>query len=157
MGFLEDLKATAGQVIKKVGETVDDIKEKAGLEYQIHNVRKEIREVEESSRVAHEAMGKRVYELFKQGAITDRQLLNGCEEVESLAKKIEELNARALKMRDDFERQQQEEAARRQTEGGASAAPGAGAGAGAPGGADAGAGADASSGRAPGGGSGPSA
>lgn len=105
MTFLEDLKATAGQVLKKVGETVGEVKDRVGLEYQIHQVRTQIKDAEESARAAHEAMGKRVYELFKAGQITDKQLQNGCEEVEALARKVEDLNQTILKLKEDFEKE----------------------------------------------------
>ena len=105
MTFLEDLKATAGQVLKKVGDTVGEVKDRVGLEYQIHQVRTQIKDAEESARAAHEAMGKRVYELFKSGQITDKQLQNGCEEVEALARKVEDLNSTIMKLKEDFERE----------------------------------------------------
>lgn len=105
MTFLEDLKATAGQVLKKVGDTVGEVKDRVGLEYQIHQVRTQIKDAEESARAAHEAMGKRVYELFKSGQITDKQLQNGCEEVEALARKVEDLNQTILKLKEDFEKE----------------------------------------------------
>ena len=104
MTFLDDLKSTAGQVFKKVGETVTEVKDRVGLEYQIHQVRNQIKDAEESARAAHEAMGKRVYELYKAGQITDKQLQNGCEEVEALARKIEDLNTQIVKLKEDFER-----------------------------------------------------
>lgn len=106
MTFLNDLKNTAGQVLKKVGETVGELKDRAGLEYQIHQVRGQIKDAEDSARAAHEAMGKRVYELYKSGQITDKQLMNGCEEVEALAKKIEELGKQIADLREVFEREQ---------------------------------------------------
>lgn len=105
MTFLEDLKATAGQVLKKVGDTVGEVKDRVGLEYQIHQVRTQIKDAEESAKAAHEAMGKRVYELYKSGQITDKQLQNGCEEVEALARKIEDLNNSIAKLKEDFERE----------------------------------------------------
>ena len=105
MTFLEDLKATAGQVLKKVGETVGEVKDRVGLEYQIHQVKGQIKDSEDSARAAHEAMGKRVYELFKQGTITDKQLQNGCEELEALARKVEDLNSQIVKLKEDFERE----------------------------------------------------
>ena len=104
MTFLDDLKATAGQVIKKVGETVGEVKDRVGLEYQIHQVRNQIKDAEESARAAHEAMGKRVYELYKASQISDKQLQNGCEEVEALARKVEDLNAQIVKLKEDFEK-----------------------------------------------------
>lgn len=106
MTFFDDLKNTAGQVLKKVGDTVGELKDRAGLEYQIHQVRGQVRDAEESARAAHEAMGKRVYELYKAGQIADKQLMNGCEEVEALAKKIEELNKQIMDLREAFEREQ---------------------------------------------------
>lgn len=105
MTFLEDLKATAGQVLKKVGDTVGEVKDRVGLEYQIHQVRTQIKDAEDSAKAAHEAMGKRVYELFKAGQITDKQLQNGSEEVEALARKIEDLNSTIMKLKEDFERE----------------------------------------------------
>ena len=104
MTFLEDLKATAGQVLKKVGDTVGEGKDRVGLEYQIHQVRNQIKDAEDSAKAAHEAMGKRVYELYKAGQITDKQLQNGCEEVEALARKVEDLNTQIVKLKEDFER-----------------------------------------------------
>ena len=105
MPFFEDLKATAGQVLKKVGDTVGEVKDRVGLEYQIHQVRTQIKDAEDSAKAAHEAMGKRVYELYKAGQITDKQLQNGCEEVEALARKVEDLNSAILKLKEDFERE----------------------------------------------------
>lgn len=105
MTFLEDLKATAGQVLKKVGDTVGEVKDRVGLEYQIHQVRTQIKDAEDSAKAAHEAMGKRVYELYKASQVTDKQLQNGCEEVEALARKIEDLNAAIVKLKEDFERE----------------------------------------------------
>ena len=107
MGFLDELKATAGQVIKKVGDTVGDLKDRSYLEIQIYQVNQQISQAHEATKSAHEAMGRRVYDLYKDGQTLDDKLVEGCQEVETLAKRIEELTAQINHLRDEFQKQKE--------------------------------------------------
>ncbi|MBI4859208.1 MAG: hypothetical protein HY815_02890 [Candidatus Riflebacteria bacterium] len=106
MGLFDELKSTAGQVFKKVGETVGELKDRAGLEYQIYQVNQEIQQAKDEMNRVHQAMGQRVYDLHKQGQITDPQLTSTCQEVEILAQKMEQLTTKVNQLRDDFAKQQ---------------------------------------------------
>jgi len=124
MGFFEELKATAGQVIKKVGETVGDLKDRGCLEVEIYKVNQQIHQTQEAMKAAHEAMGRRVYELFTTGVIQDSQLVSGCQESETLARRIEELTAQVGQLREEFQKQQETKTSKPQDEDGQGQDPG---------------------------------
>jgi predicted nucleic acid-binding Zn-ribbon protein len=111
MSFLNELKATAGQVFKKVGETVGDVKDWTQLQLQIRQVNQQIQQAHEATRAAHEAMGRRVYQLHKEGQTLDSKLVEGCQEVETLAKRIDELSAQVAHLEQEHQKQREAKAA----------------------------------------------
>jgi predicted nucleic acid-binding Zn-ribbon protein len=106
MSFMDDLKATAGQVIKKVGDTVGDLKERASLELQIRPYKTQITQTQDAVRSCHEELGRRVHDLYRQNQITDDPLLTKCKEIDELTRRLEDLTAQINKLREEHERAQ---------------------------------------------------
>lgn len=90
MSIWDQFKEKASEVAKKVAETAEDVKDFAQLKIRQRELEGQIRDATEAQRAAYESIGRRVFDMYRAGQVTDSTLLAGCAQVDAGFRRIED-------------------------------------------------------------------
>lgn len=103
MSFWDEMKEKASWAAEQVGETLSEVGERTGTEFNVLKVKRQISALEGEVEELYRKLGRRAYELAKDGGIDDAELSGLADEVSQKKEAIQGHEAEIEKMREESE------------------------------------------------------
>ncbi len=105
MGFWDELQEKAKQVVKKAGETLEDVKDTTSTELTVLKLKRQISLCESEIQALQNAIGKKVYDLrtVQPESFANPEIQDCCEKITEQLRQIAEVEKEVLRVREEHD------------------------------------------------------